>query len=65
MAMMAVPKQLYTVAEVAQILDLHRKTVELMYQQGRIGHVRIGRRVYIRDDQLTRFIDDHTVDPDA
>ena len=38
----AIPK-LYTIAEVADLFDLHRKTVELMYRRGDIGHVRVGR----------------------
>lgn len=61
---MALGHQLHTIAEIATLLDLHRKTVELMIRRGDLGHVRIGRRVYVRDDQFAEFIDAHTIDPD-
>ena len=56
--------QLHDISAVAERLGLHPKTVRLMIGRGEIGHVRIGKRVLIREDQLTEFIDSHTVDPD-
>jgi excisionase family DNA binding protein len=58
----APPEGLYSVKEAARHLHLHYKTVEALIARGELGHVRIGRRVFVRGDQLAAFIDERTVD---
>ena len=64
MSALAGSVQLHDITTVAERLGLHPKTVSLLIRRGELGHVRIGRRVMVRDDQLVEFIQARTVDPD-
>ena len=64
---MAVPSMtvdLYTVDEVAERLHVHPQTVRVWIRRGELGHVRVGRKVRVADDQLATFIDAHRTDAD-
>ena len=56
---------LHSIDQVAALIGMHRKTVEKLIHSGELGHVRVGRRYVIRDDQLAAFVEAHTVDADA
>jgi excisionase family DNA binding protein len=55
----------HTKNEAVKILRISLKTIEREIQAGRLGCVRIGRRVYFTDDQLAAYISAHTIDADA
>lgn len=52
--------RLFTIKEAAHALRIHRNTVTREVANGRLGCVRLGRRVLVRADQLRRYIDDRT-----
>ncbi|MBS0196260.1 MAG: helix-turn-helix domain-containing protein [Planctomycetes bacterium] len=54
--------QLLTIAEAARVLRVHRNTVDRELRAGRLGCVRIGRRVLVRIDQLRQFVDSRSGD---
>jgi excisionase family DNA binding protein len=60
----AVP-ELLSVTQVARLLKVHRSTVDLERKNGRLAFVRIGRRVLVSVEALTRYIAQHQqqVDP--
>ena len=53
--------RLMTVPEIAGVLRLSRKGVYDLLQSGGLGHVRVGRRVRVRREQLLQFIAERTV----
>jgi excisionase family DNA binding protein len=53
---------LFTVATVARIMSLSRKAVYEYLWSGALGHVKIGRRIRIEQEQLHRFLRERTVD---
>jgi excisionase family DNA binding protein len=53
---------LRTIAQAAEALCLHPKTVERLIRAGELGAVHIGRRVMVTPDQLASFIKDRTDD---
>jgi excisionase family DNA binding protein len=52
-------------ADTADILGIHRKTLERAVRNGEIGCIRIGRRIFFTDSQIRAFQDAHTVDANA
>lgn len=52
--------QLLTVAEAARVLRVHRNTVTRELRAGRLGCVRIGRRVLVRAEQLRRYVEERS-----
>lgn len=56
---------LNTIRETAAQLKVHYKTVEKLIHDDELGHVRLGRRVLVTDDQIATFIADRRVDPVA
>jgi excisionase family DNA binding protein len=50
------PDDLLTVAEVASMLSLNQQTVRNAIDDGRLGAVRVGRRVRIRRADLHRYV---------
>jgi excisionase family DNA binding protein len=55
------PVKLFNIRVIAERLDLHPKSVELLIRRGELGSVKIGTRVLVRADQLQAFIDAHSV----
>jgi len=59
------PIKMLSIDDVAAHLGLHRKTIEDLIHRGELGSVTVGRRYWVRADQLQEFIDRHTVDAKA
>ncbi len=53
---MEVKKNLFTVAEAADILSLHYRTVLKLINNGFIHCIHIGRKLLVSEAELTRFI---------
>jgi excisionase family DNA binding protein len=59
-----VPDAVRTIEEVARYLGgIHHQTVRKLIRTGELGHVRVGRRIFVTDDQLAEYIDTHTISP--
>ena len=52
--------ELMTVREVAEVLELGRSTVYLLIRRKELTHVRFGRAVRVRPDDLEKFIEANT-----
>jgi excisionase family DNA binding protein len=46
----------YSVEEAAQLTGLSKRSVRSLLQQGRLGFVRLGRRILIRRENLERLL---------
>ncbi|MGH8069285.1 MAG: helix-turn-helix domain-containing protein [Candidatus Entotheonellia bacterium] len=46
----------YSLAEAAQILSLSVRSLQYLMQTGKLGYVRVGRRVLIRHADLERLL---------
>jgi excisionase family DNA binding protein len=46
----------YTVAEAAEVLSLSVRSLRYLLQTGKLGYVRLGRRILIRDKDLQRLL---------
>jgi len=53
-------EQIYTVPEVALYLKISKSKLYRMIQRGAIPHIRIGRNVRIKENQLQKWLDDNT-----
>jgi excisionase family DNA binding protein len=56
---------LLTLDEAAQQLRFSRRTLSMLIAQRRIGYLRLGRRVYLQQDDVDRFITSRHVEPVA
>ena len=56
--------ELHTVEEVAERFHVHSQTVRVWIRKKHIGHVRVGRYLYVTGDQLAAFIDARRYDAD-
>lgn len=52
--------QLYSVAQTAQALNLAEPTIRLWIREGKLGHVRLGTRVLVSQDELARLIGENS-----
>jgi excisionase family DNA binding protein len=50
------PRLAYTVAEAAQALALSVRSLRYLMQTGKLGYVRVGRRVLIRHEDLEHLL---------
>jgi excisionase family DNA binding protein len=50
------PKLAYSLAEAAQALSLSVRSLRYLIQTGKLGYVRLGRRVLIRHEDLERLL---------
>jgi excisionase family DNA binding protein len=57
--------KLWSIEQVAQLLNIHEQTVRKFVRDGELVSTRLGDRVLVRDDEVERFIDAHTVVADA
>lgn len=58
-------ENIYTIPEVARYLKLSKSKVYYMVQNGEIPHLKIGRNVRIREDDLKKWIEKyHTLNKD-
>jgi excisionase family DNA binding protein len=48
--------QIYTTAQVASILQVHRRTVERLIMQGHLQAIHVGRRLRVTTQQLQDFV---------
>jgi excisionase family DNA binding protein len=46
----------YTVAEAAEVLSLSVRSLRYLLQTAKLGYVRLGRRILIRDEDLQRLL---------
>jgi len=53
-------EQMLSVSEAAKILNIAAVTLRQMTWRSEIAHVRIGRRVLLRESDLREFIDKNT-----
>lgn len=56
-------EEIFTIPEVARYLKLSKSKVYYMVQNGEIPHLRIGRNVRIRGDDLNKWIEKYMNDP--
>jgi excisionase family DNA binding protein len=62
----ALRPKLWSIDQVAQLLNIHEQTVRKYVRDGELVATRLGDRVLVRDDEVERFIDAHTaVDTEA
>lgn len=54
---------LYTRAEAMRRLGVGNNTLHRLTKERRLGHVRIGRRIYVRQSDIDAFIKANTVEP--
>ncbi len=52
--------QLYTIPETARTLRLGESTVKTWLSQGKIGHVKVGRRTLITAEEIQRVVAEGT-----
>jgi excisionase family DNA binding protein len=46
----------YSISEAAQALSLSVRSLQYLIQTGKLGYVRLGRRILIRDEDLQRLL---------
>jgi excisionase family DNA binding protein len=46
----------YSIAEAAELLSLSTRSLRYLMQTGRLGYVRLGRRLLIREEDLQRLL---------
>jgi excisionase family DNA binding protein len=47
---------IYSTDQVAQMLGVHRHTVQRLIRSGELGAIKVGRRLRITDEQLKAFV---------
>jgi excisionase family DNA binding protein len=47
---------IYDTEELAEILGVHRRTVQRLIVSGELGAIRVGRRLRVTEEQLKAFI---------
>jgi excisionase family DNA binding protein len=47
---------IYSIKDVAKMLDVSRRTVEIWIRSGKIQKIKIGGRSYIREEELIRIM---------
>jgi excisionase family DNA binding protein len=55
----------YSLAEAAELIGVSVRSLRYLLQQGRIGYVRMGRRVLVRHEDLQRLLKQHFCRPGA
>lgn len=59
-----IPEYPYTIDRVASIIGVHRDTVKVWYQEGKLGYVKFGyKTVRILGRDLLAFINGHREEP--
>jgi excisionase family DNA binding protein len=56
-------ESIYTIPEVAKYLKLSKSKVYYLVQRGHIPHVRIGKNVRIREQQLQEWLEKNSSGP--
>jgi excisionase family DNA binding protein len=54
---------IYTTEQTAEILGVHRRTVQRLIRGGELGAIKVGRRLRVTEDQLRTFLQRHVVQP--
>jgi len=55
----------YPLSEAAQLIGVSVRSLRYLLQQGRIGYVRLGRRVLVKHEDLQRLLKQHYCRPGA
>ena len=59
------PDQIYTIPQVAELLGVHKDTVQTWIEEGKLGSVKIGyRTVRILQSDIDEFIRSRHIKPD-
>ena len=59
------PDQIYTIPQVAELLGVHKDTVQTWIEEGKLGSVKIGyRTVRILQSDIDEFIRNRHIKPD-
>jgi len=59
------PRLAYSVIDAARLIGVSQRSLRYMLQQGRIGFVRLGRRVLTKHADLERLLKQHYLDRDG
>jgi excisionase family DNA binding protein len=62
---MTSPRLAYSVLDVAELTGLSVRSVRYLVRQGKLGYVKLGRRVLIRHADLEALLRKHAVKPIA
>jgi excisionase family DNA binding protein len=54
-------KLAYSLGEISQLTALSVRSLRYLIREGRLAHVRVGRRILIRHDDLEAFLRKHRV----
>jgi excisionase family DNA binding protein len=50
------PRMAYSLSEAAQVVGLSVRSLRYLIQAGKLGYVRLGRRILIREEDLQRLL---------
>ncbi len=57
--------RMLTVAEVASVMRVSRMTVYRLIRRGQLRAVKVGRNYRVREDDLERYLESHTLESDG
>lgn len=61
----ATEKKYYTINEVCELLDVSRRHLQYLRDSGQINHVKNGKKVYFKREDLDEFFDRNYIENDG